>query len=278
MTVPEGFTVSLFAGEPDVKQPIAFCLDDRGRLWVVEAYCYPTRKPYPGILLPANPGRKAGGGQAGGDEPYGDRILIFEDTKGIGHFDKKTVFMEGLNMVSGIEYGFGGIFVGAAPYFAFIPIDASGDKPSGPPQILLDGWAYEDTHETLNTFTWGPDGWLYGCHGVFTHSLVGKPGAPAQDRVPITAGIWRYHPTRHTFEVFAEGTSNPWGLDFDEHGQMFIEACVIPHMWHTAQRQQPQRLCRRRPRPLRADVLPRRRLAGRVPRPAFHGQHSRPAD
>ncbi|HEX4589018.1 MAG TPA: PVC-type heme-binding CxxCH protein, partial [Gemmataceae bacterium] len=223
MTVPEGFTVSLFAGEPDVKQPIAFCLDDRGRLWVAEAYCYPTRKPYPGILLPEN------------ERKNGDRIVIFEDTKGTGHFDKKTVFMEGLNLLSGIEYGFGGIFVGAAPYFAFIPIDASGDKPAGPPQILLDGWGYEDTHEVLNTFTWGPDGWLYGCHGVFTHSRVGKPEAPARDRVTLNAGIWRYHPTRHTFEVFAEGTSNPWGLDFDEHGQMFIEACVIPHCWHIIQ-------------------------------------------
>jgi putative membrane-bound dehydrogenase-like protein len=223
MTVPEGFTVSLFAGEPDVHQPIAFCLDDRGRLWVAEAYCYPTRKPYPGILLPEN------------ERKNGDRILIFEDTKGTGHFDKKTVFMEGFNLLSGIEYGFGGIWVGAAPYFAFIPIDASGDKPAGPPQILLDGWGYEDTHETLNTFTWGPDGWLYGCHGVFTHSHVGKPGTPARDRTYLNAAIWRYHPTRHTFEVFAEGTSNPWGLDFDEHGQMFIEACVIPHCWHIIQ-------------------------------------------
>src|SRR5207237_1437133 len=86
MTVPEGFTVSLFAGEPDVHQPIAFCLDDRGRLWVAEAYCYPTRQPYPGLLLPANPGRKAGG------EPYGDRLLIFDDTQGTGHLDKKPVF------------------------------------------------------------------------------------------------------------------------------------------------------------------------------------------
>ena len=30
MTVPEGFSVLLFAGEPDVMQPIALCLDDRG--------------------------------------------------------------------------------------------------------------------------------------------------------------------------------------------------------------------------------------------------------
>src|SRR5437588_1671832 len=138
MTVPEGFTVSLFAGEPDVQQPIAFTFDDRGRLWVCEAFCYSTRKPYPGLLLPHN-GRK-----------NGDRIVIFEDSKGTGNFDKKTVFMEGFNLLSGIEYGFGGIWIGAAPYFAFIPIDASGDKPAGPPQILLDGWGYEDTHETLN--------------------------------------------------------------------------------------------------------------------------------
>src|SRR5262249_32567457 len=80
MTVPGGFEVTLFAGEPDVRQPIAFCLDDRGRLWVAEAYSYPQRQP-------------EGKGK--------DRILIFEDTDGDGKFDKRTVFMEGLNLVSG---------------------------------------------------------------------------------------------------------------------------------------------------------------------------------
>jgi hypothetical protein len=98
--------------------------------------------------------------------------------------------------------------------------------------VLLDGWGYQDTHETLNSFIWGPDGWLYGCQGVFTHSEVGRPGTPADQRVKINAGIWRYHPTKKTFEVFAEGTSNPWGIDFDANGQLFAEACVIPHMWH----------------------------------------------
>jgi putative membrane-bound dehydrogenase-like protein len=214
MTVPEGFEVKLFAGEPDVRQPIAFCIDDRGRLWVAEAYSYPIR-------------RKEGEGK--------DRIVIFEDTDGDGHFDKRTVFMEGLNLVSGLEVGFGGVWIGAAPYLMYVPIKDGEDKPAGKPQILLDGWHYEDTHETLNTFSWGPDGWLYGCHGVFTHSRVGKPGTPDRDRTRINAGIWRYHPTRHVFEVFAHGTSNPWGLDFDAHGQAFIEACVIPHCYHIIQ-------------------------------------------
>jgi putative membrane-bound dehydrogenase-like protein len=214
MKLPDGFSVKVAAAEPDVKQPIAIALDDRGRLWVAEAYTYPIRAP-------------EGQGK--------DRILIFEDTDGDGKFDKRTVFMEGLNLVSGLEVGFGGVFVGAAPYLLFIPDRNGDDIPDGKPEVLLDGWAYEDTHETLNTFTWGPDGWLYGCHGVFTHSHVGKPGTPKPERVPINAGIWRYHPTRHVFEVFAEGTSNPWGIDFDDHGQAFCTACVIPHLFHVIQ-------------------------------------------
>jgi len=211
MTVPDGFSVTLFAGEPDIVQPIAMCIDDRGRLWVAEAYSYPIRR---------NP------------KDAKDRILIFEDTDGDGKFDKRTVFMEGLNLVSGLEVGFGGVWIGAAPYLMFVPIKEGEDKPAGEPRILLDGWGYQDTHETLNAFIWGPDGWLYGCHGVFTHSRVGKPGAADKDRTPINAGVWRYHPTRHEFEVFAHGTSNPWGLDFNEYGHAFISACVIPHNWY----------------------------------------------
>jgi putative membrane-bound dehydrogenase-like protein len=216
MTMPEGFEAQLVAGEPDIVQPIAFSLDARGRVWVVEGMTYPQRAP-------------EGQGK--------DRILIFEDEKGDGHFTKRTVFTEGLNLVSGIEVGFGGVWVGAAPYLMFIPADLNADepKPLGKPEILLDGWGYGDTHETLNTFCWGPDGWLYGCHGVFTQSLVGKPGAAPKDRIHINAGIFRYHPTRHVFERFAEGTSNPWGMDFDDHGQIFMEGCVIPHLWHMIQ-------------------------------------------
>ena len=164
-----------------------------------------------------------------------DRILIFEDADGDGKFDKRKVFAEKLNLVSGLEVGFGGVWVGAAPYFMFIPDRNGDDVPDGEPEILLDGWAWQDTHETLNTFIWGPDGWLYGCHGVFTHSRVGKPGTPDDERIPLNAAIWRYHPTRHEFEIFAEGTSNPWGVDFDDHGQAFCTACVIPHLYHIIQ-------------------------------------------
>jgi putative membrane-bound dehydrogenase-like protein len=214
MTVPPGFQVSLFAGEPDVTQPIAMTLDDRGRVWVAEAYSYPIRLP---------------------EDQARDRIVIFEDRDGDGRFDARKVFADKLNLVSGLEVGFGGVWVGAAPHLLFLPDRDGDDRPDGPAEVLLDGWGAQDTHETLNAFIWGPDGWLYGCHGVFTHSKVGKPGTPDAERVPINAGVWRYHPTRHVFEVFAHGTSNPWGVDFDDHGQCLITACVIPHLYHMVQ-------------------------------------------
>jgi putative membrane-bound dehydrogenase-like protein len=214
MTVPDGFAVTLAAAEPDVVRPIAFATDDRGRLWVAEAHGYPLRAP-------------EGEGR--------DRILIFEDTNGDGRLDRRKVFIDNLNLVSGLEVGFGGVWVGAAPSLLFIPMKEGGDRPSGKPRVLLDGWGYEDTHETLNTFRWGPDGWLYGAHGIFTHSRVGKPDTPDADRTPLNAGIWRYHPTRHVFEVFAEGTSNPWGLDFNDYGHIFSTACVIEHLYHVVQ-------------------------------------------
>ena len=213
--LPKGFEMTMFAAEPEIVNPISFCIDDRGRLWVVESYTYPQRA-------------KEGEGK--------DRIIVFEDKNGDGKAETRTVFMEKLNLVSGIEVGFGGVWVGAAPHLLFIPMqDGDAPKPAGEPKILLDGWGYQDTHETLNTFRWGPDGWLYGCHGVFTHSNVGRPGAPDTERTRINAGFWRYHPTWHQFEVFAEGTSNSWGIDFDEHGQLFAEACVIPHLFHVIQ-------------------------------------------
>lgn len=214
LTLPKGFSATMFAAEPEVKQPIAFCIDDRGRLWVAEAYTYPLRQP-------------EGQGK--------DRVLILEDTNGDGVHDKRTVFMDNLNLVSGIEVGFGGVYIGAAPYFMFVADKNGDDKPDGEPEILLDGWGYRDTHETLNTFCWGPDGWLYGCHGVFTYSKVGKPGTPDDQREPVNAAVWRYHPTKHQFETFAWGTSNPWGIDFNDHGQCLIEACVIPHFYHMIQ-------------------------------------------
>jgi len=116
-------------------------------------------------------------------------------------------------------------WVGASPELLFIPDRDRDDVPDGSPQVLLNGFGYQDTHECLNSFLWGPDGWLYGIQGVFNLAHIGKPGAPEDQRQELRAGVWRYHPVRHEFEVFAHGGSNPWGLDFDAGGQLFMTHC-----------------------------------------------------
>ena len=204
MRVPAGFSVDLIAAEPQLHQPIAFTFDAKGRLWVVEGHSYPNKRPEGEGL---------------------DRVLIFSDEDADGSFETRKVFIEGLNLVSGMQVGFGGVWIGAAPELLFIPDRNGDDKPDGPPEVLLDGFGFADTHETLNGFIWGPDGWLYGNQGVFNQSLVGRPGSAKKDRIPLAAGVWRYHPTRQEFEVFAHGGSNQWGLDFDEHGQLFMTHC-----------------------------------------------------
>ncbi|MBM4000967.1 MAG: DUF1080 domain-containing protein [Planctomycetes bacterium] len=204
MFVPRGFSVDVIAAEPDVHQPMAFAFDARGRLWVVEGHCYPQKRPVGEGL---------------------DRIVIFADQEGDGRFESRKVFIEGLNLVSGMEVGFGGVWVGAAPELLFIPDRNGDDQPDSEPEVLLDGFGYADTHETLNNFLWGPDGWLYGNQGVFNQSRIGIPGAPEGERQSLQAGVWRFHPTRRAFEVFSHGGSNQWGLDYDEYGQLFMTHC-----------------------------------------------------
>ncbi len=215
MAIPPGFAVSVFASEPDIAEPIAFCFDERGRMWVAENFNYRTRGEHT-------------------DEQV-SRIQILEDTNGDGVFDKKKTFTDKLTFTSGLACGFGGVFVGSPPNLSFIPDENGDDKPDAAPQPLLNGWGINDRHETLNSFIWGPDGWLYGCHGVFTKSYVGHIDDDDSKRQFIDGGIWRYHPIRKTFEIFARGLSNPWGFDFNEHGQGFATCCVIPHLFHVVQ-------------------------------------------
>src|SRR5438067_4857076 len=106
MTLPKGFKSTLFAGEPDVVQPIAFTFDDRGRLWVAECFSYPK------WITDGKPGK--------------DRILIFEDD-GSGHFKNRKVFAENLTNVSGFEIGFGGVWVCSTPNLLFIQLNAGED-------------------------------------------------------------------------------------------------------------------------------------------------------
>src|SRR5205823_3509999 len=161
-----------------------------------------------------------------------DRILVFEDTNGDGRFNKRTVFWDRAYNLSGIQIGNGGVWACCAPHLLFIPVKEGGLVPNGKPEVVLDGWNTKIKHNIVNGLTWGPDGWLYGCHGILAESRPAPPGTPDEQRPRLNCGIWRYHPMRKTFEVVCHGTTNPWGLDFDEHGEAFFINCVIGHLWH----------------------------------------------
>jgi putative membrane-bound dehydrogenase-like protein len=210
MKLPEGFRATLVAGEPDLVKPIAMTTDERGRLWVVESHSYPRwRKD-------SKPGR--------------DRVLIFEQGDD-GRFSRKVFWDRGANL-SGIAVGFGGVWLCATPNLWFVPVHPGADRPAGPPEVVLDGWDLSARHNVFNGLCWGPDGWLYGCNGILSNSRVGRPGTPADRRVALNCGVWRVHPTKKLYEVVAHGTTNPWGLDFDERGEAFITNCVIKHLFH----------------------------------------------
>jgi putative membrane-bound dehydrogenase-like protein len=215
MKVPEGFTVELVASEPDLVNPVAMTFDEKGRIWVTESLEYPRKQP--------------GAGQ--------DRIKVLEDTDGDGKADKFTIFAEGLNIPSGIAVGHGGVWVANSPDILFYP-DADRDaKPDGEPQVVVTGFGRDDTHELPNSFTWGPDGYLYGLNGVFNQSRVkyaeGNPNFKTDHPGwQFTCALFRIHPVTREFQVFCEGTSNPWGVAIDGEGSFFISACVIDHLWH----------------------------------------------
>jgi putative heme-binding domain-containing protein len=205
MTVPEGFTVELVAAEPDIVNPVAMTFDERGRIWVTESFEYPRRSPGPGR----------------------DRIKILEDTDADGRVDKVTIFAEGLNIPSGIAVGAGGVWVANSPDLLFMQ-DTDGDGRADRSEVVVTGFGRDDTHELPNSLTWGPDGWLYGINGVFNPSHIEYRGRVFD----FTCALFRIHPRTRDFELFAEGTSNPWGVAWDTEGSAFVSACVIDHLWH----------------------------------------------
>ncbi|QJE98503.1 PVC-type heme-binding CxxCH protein [Luteolibacter luteus] len=213
--LPPGFRSTVFAAEPAVRQPISMCLDDRGRLWVAESYMY--------------------AGHSGGyyEGKLRDRIVILEDTDHDGRHDKRTIFAEGLERLTSIEVGMGGVWALTLPQMVFLPDLDRNDVPDEPARVVLDGFDIKNSAHTMaNGLRWGPDGWLYGRQGILGTSLIGKPGVSDEQRTRINTGIWRYHPQHGSTELVCEGTTNPWGMDWNAHGEAFFINTVIGHLWH----------------------------------------------
>jgi putative membrane-bound dehydrogenase-like protein len=215
LRLPAGFKATVFAAEPDVQNPIAMAWDARGRLWIAENYTYAERTVKFDLKLR-------------------DRVLIFEDRNGDGHYDSRRVFADRFQRLTSVEVGGGGVWLMCPPQLLFIP-DRNGDGvPDGLPEVVLDGFTVPaaNYHNFANGLRFGPDGWLYGRCGAASPGKPGVPGTPDEACVPLQGTIWRYHPQRKIVEVLSSGTTNPWGHDWDAHGELFFINTVNGHLWH----------------------------------------------
>lgn len=214
MQLPTGFVAHAFASEPDVQNPIAMTWDARGRLWIAENYTYAERSQKFQLNLR-------------------DRVTIFDNTSG-NRFKKRSVFTDNIQMLTGIEVGHDGVWLMCPPNLLFIPDRNHDDIPDSAGEIILDGFtvAQQSYHNFANGLQFGPDGWLYGRCGGSCPGRIGHLGAPDHQRRAIEGGMWRYHPVSKQFEVLTTGTTNPWGHDWNEVGELFYVNTVNGHLWH----------------------------------------------
>ncbi len=223
--LPDGFEVNLFAADPMLAKPIQMNFDSKGRLWVAASEVYPQIKP----------GQKAN-----------DKILILEDTKGVGVADKTTVFADGLLIPTAVEPDqFGGAWVAdSTDMVHFSDPDPKTGKATKK-RIVLSGFGTEDTHHILHTFRTGPDCNLYMSQSVYIHSHIETPHGV---RRLNAGGIWQYQPDKEKLEIFARGWWNSWGTAWTKHGTTFATDgaggqginYVVPGAWYEAAKDPPR--------------------------------------
>ena len=207
--------LTLFASEPMLTNPTNMDIDDRGRVWITEAYNYRNQ------LNPKNPVKEEG-----------DRILILEDTNGDGKADKSTVFYQGMdiNAALGIAVFGNKVFVSVSPN-VFVFTDENGDDIPDKKEILFTGVGGVQHDHGMHAFTFGPDGKLYFNYGNEGKGLHYADGSPILDRLgrpvnsdthPYQEGmVFRCDPDGSNPEILAWNFRNNYELAVDSYGRMW---------------------------------------------------------
>jgi len=220
-----GLEIDLIASEPVVQQPSFLRIDERGRLWVVQYKQYPNpaglqiksrdtfwRNTYDQTPPPPGDPKHVAGA---------DLITIHEDSDGDGKFESVKTFVDGLSLVTSVAWDREGVWVLQPPYLLFYHDENRDDIVEGKPEVHLSGFGIEDSHSIASSLTWGPDGWLYGSQGSTVTAAIQVAGRDDPAVKSVGQLIWRYHPKRRVFEIFAEGGSNMWSCQFDSVGRLF---------------------------------------------------------
>ncbi|MGE5193426.1 MAG: PVC-type heme-binding CxxCH protein, partial [Deltaproteobacteria bacterium] len=239
MKVPEGLKVQLWAAEPLLANPVAFCLDERGRIYVAETY-----RQKKGVEDNRDHGewldddlaamtvddRLAYFWKHRGEKIWDyareqDRIRLIEDRDGDGRADASTIFAGGFNAVlegtgAGVLARQRNVWYTNIPHLWLLR-DDDGDGQADKRKTLHSGFGVRVAFRghDMHGLTFGPDGRLYfsiGDRGFNVTTPEGKKLA-----YPDQGAVLRCNPDGSELEVFATGLRNPQELAFDQFGNLF---------------------------------------------------------
>lgn len=207
LKTPPGLAATLWAAEPLVVNPTNIDIDEKGRVWYLEAINY--RRKLKGL-----PDLREGG----------DRIVILEDTNGDGRADKRTVFDESPELRSPLGIAVLGdrVYVSQSPHLWVYTRDAQ-DKVIRK-ELLFTGWGGIDHDHGLHAIKFGPDGRLYFNAGDQGFDLVDKDGRQwvSSKKGPYYAGTaLRMNMDGTGFTVLAHNFRNPYELALDSFGSIW---------------------------------------------------------
>jgi len=236
---PEGFKIDLFAAEPQLANPVSFCLDEQGRVFVAETFRYRTsafdirqhmQMYYDDLASRTVEDRAAMiqrflGNQVGKLTIQSEVVRLLEDRAGTGKADSSTVFADGFNSIlDGI--GSGVLARKGKVYYADIPNlwllqDTNREGKANFRESLSYGYGvhFGFAGHDLHGLRIGPDGRLYFSSGDRGFQVRTKEGRLVD--FPDTGAVLRCNLDGSDLEVFASGLRNPQELAFDDHGNLF---------------------------------------------------------
>ena len=212
LTIADGLEVQAMATEPMLQNPTNIDVDERGRVWVCEAYNY-----RPGIN--GNP-----------TNALGDRIMILEDKDGDGKADTAKVFYQGpeINAPLGICVLGNKAIISQSPY-VWIFYDDNGDDKADRKEILFQGISGEQHDHGVHAFTFGPDGKLYFNYGNAGEQLKDKNGKPVIDQDGDIINnkkykqgmVFRCNLDGTDVECLGQNFRNPYEVAVDSYGGLW---------------------------------------------------------
>ena len=215
LEVHPDFNISLVAAEPLIAKAMNIDWDEKGRLWVSETPEYPNGLRIPNTATWKDSGSLKPPRQSRNPE---DTISILSDTNGDGVMDRKHVFADKLELVTGFVFYKSGVIAATSPDIWYLE-DTNGDEVADKRTKLYTGLGNFDTHAVINNLRLGLDGWIYATHGYSVGNVTSPDGSKSFGR--DGSGVVRFKPDGSAFEQFSSRGGNTWGLDITWNGQVF---------------------------------------------------------